>query len=138
MVIGSGTFATVTRDAKLVQDFRHYLLERIGSDPLYPWYGSRLEDASMIGTADFAFARTSIEAEVRRVAASYQNMQLERAKSERSRYKKSTLTAGEILAAVSQVECRQEADTLRVIIHITTGTDEQLLVEADLPPVYSR
>src|SRR4051812_881906 len=109
--IGAGQMETVTRDAKLVQDFRHFLLTRLGSDVAYPWYGSNLDD--LVSTTDWRFAEVQIESEVRRIANRYQRLQLERAKADRLRYNKSTLTVGEILAAVTAVKFEQRADQLK-------------------------
>lgn len=133
---------TVIRDGKLVQDFRHFLLTHLGSDPLYPWYGSSIDGSetveSPIATTDWAFAKVQIESEIRRCAAQYQRLQLERAKADRLRYNKSTLTAAEILAAITKVDFNQQADALYVKVFISTATDAEQIIDVTLPPVYSR
>lgn len=142
LVIGQGQLDTVIRDGKLVQDFRHFLLTRLGSDPLYPWYGSSIDGSdtveSPIATTDWAFARVQIESEIRRCAAQYQRLQFDRAKSDRLRYNKSTLTAAEILAAITDITFNQEADALTVKIFIVTATDSEHIIDVTLPPVFSR
>lgn len=133
---------TVTRDGKLVQDFRHFLLTHLGSDPLYPWYGSSIDGSetveSPIATTDWAFAKVQIESEIRRCAAQYQRLQFERAKADRLRYNKSTLTAAEILAAITGIDFNQQADALYVKVFISTATDAEKIIDVTLPPVYSR
>lgn len=140
--INAGQLDTVTRDAKLVQDFRSFLLTELRSDPLYTWYGSSIDGSpgvpSPIATTDFSYAKVLIESEIRKTASIYQRLQLERAKSDRLRYNKSTLTAGEILAAVTNVQFSQQEDALNVTIFISTATDITLPIEISLPPVYSR
>lgn len=146
LALGSGQLDTVIRDSKLAQDFRHFLLTHLGSDPAYPWYGSTidggnsngLEIASPVATTDWRFAQVQLESEIRRVAARYQRLQLERAKSDRLRYNKSTLTAGEILAAVTNIEFLQQEDKLQVKIHFSTATDVDTTVDITIPPVLSR
>lgn len=142
LAIGAGQLDTVTRDAKLVQDFRHFLLTRLGSDPLYPWYGSSIDGSdtieSPIATTDWAFAKVQIESEIRRVGAQYQRIQFERAKTDRIKYNKSSLTAGEILAAITRITFDQRDDALNVIVYFVTATDNEFSTEINLPPVYSR
>lgn len=144
LVLGSGGLDTVSRQNKLVQDFRHYLLERLGSDPLYPTYGSTIDGGtaldgsfveSPIASTDWRFAQLQIESEIRRVAAAYQRTQLDRAKADRMRYNKSTLMASEILAAITKVEFAQQADALYVTIYIQTAADTAVVIDATLPPV---
>lgn len=142
LAIGAGQFQTISQDSKLVQDFRNFLLTELGSDPLYPWYGSTIDGSesvqSPIATTDWAFAKVQIESEIRRVGAQYQRLQFERAKADRIKYNKSTLTAAEILAAITRIDFKQKADTLTVKIFFVTATDQGNLIEVTLPPVYSR
>lgn len=133
LVIGAGRFDTVTRDAKLVQDFRHFLLEGLGHDPDYPWYGSSLEDE--IGEYDWRFAKVRLESEIRRIGSLYQRMQMERAKNDQQRYNKSTLTAGEVLAAIDDVLFYQSADVLRITVVLRTARDTTVAIDATLPAV---
>src|SRR5437868_3509816 len=104
LVLEGGKLGTVTGSAKLLQDFRHYLLERMGDDPLHPSYGSLIDGGrltngqivpSPIGGVNWKMITLELESEIRRIAAAYQNMQLQRAKNDSTYYGKSTLTAAE-------------------------------------------
>lgn len=147
LVLSGMSFGTVSNEAKLFQDFRHHLLTRMGTDGSYPWYGSLIDGGrkpsgqeveSLITTTDFPTASLRIEAEIRRIAAQYQKMQLDRAQADRDRYNKSTLTMGEVLAAVLDVDFQQTADALSVRITIQSGRDNVGTVDLTLPPIFSR
>jgi hypothetical protein len=143
-VLGGGKLDVVTGPNKLVQDFRHYLLEHMGSDPLHPNYGSLIDGGmlsdgtvvdSPIGQTDWNMIALKLESEIRRIAAAYQNSQLQRAKNDRIYYGRSTLTANEILAAVSAIHFTQNADALIVEIVIETGDFQLRTTNLVLDPV---
>src|SRR4051812_46717299 len=83
----STSFETVTQEQKLAQDFRCFILERMGFDPAHPWYGSTLDGGkdedgyefpSVISLTDWSYAALQIEGDVRRMAGVYQQMQIAR------------------------------------------------------------
>lgn len=130
LVLQSGKLGIVSGQNKLVQDLRHFLLERMGSDPLHPDYGSLIDGgvtpagrtvASPIGGTDWRFVALELEADIRRICALYQNGQVERARKDRQRYNRVTLTPAEILLAVTDVTFQQNMDTLNVTISLSTG-----------------
>lgn len=133
---GTGGFATVTGQQKLVQDLKNWLLEPRGTDPLHPDYGAVLDGGllpdgsfadSLIGNELTAEALVLVESEVRRVLASYQQQQLERLTRENSQYGgKNTFSMGEVLSAVSAVSLQQSNDTVIVTVTIQTGDGDSI------------
>lgn len=132
LVLDGPSFDTVTNENKLVQDFRHYLLTHMGQDDMYPWYGSLIDGGtkpngqtvdSPIASTDWNSVTLQISSEIRRIASAYQRQQIERAERDRTRYNKSTLTMGEVLAAVTDIKFQQIEDTLNVRIFIQSGRD---------------
>jgi hypothetical protein len=142
LVLGGTSFSTVTGEEKLVQDLRHYLLEQMGTDPMHPTYGSVIDGGTLpngqivespIARIDWRNVTLEIEAEIRRIAAEYQRRQLERAKRDRHRYHKTTLSAGEILAEVRDITFTQDQDTLYVEVEIESGRSNPVLLDLTLP-----
>lgn len=147
LVLDGTKFATVNNENKLVQDFRHFILERMGTDLDHPWYGSLLDGGtkptgqqveSVIAGTDWPTIQIRLEADLRRIAAQYQNMQLDRAKRDRARYNRSTLTLGEVLAAITEITFSQQADALYVTIFIESGREISTAVDLQLAPVITR
>lgn len=147
LVLSGTKFGVVSNENKLVQDFRHYLLERMGTDPAYPWYGSLIDGGtkpngqmvtSVISDTDWPSVTLRIESEIRRIANLYQRKQIERAQSDRNRYNRSTLTMGEILAAIVNIGFQQQADALFVTITLQSGRNTQASINLTLPPVLTR
>lgn len=147
LVLDGTKYGTVANENKLLQDFRHFLLERMGSDPDHPWYGSLLDGGikpngqaveSVIAGTNWPTIQIRIESDIRRIGAQYQGMQLERAKRDRSRYNRSTLGLGEVLAAINEITFSQQADALYVNIFIQSGRDIDNVVEIQLAPVLTR
>jgi phage baseplate assembly protein W len=141
-VLDGRSFGVVTNENKLVQDFRHYLLTHMGQDPAYPWYGSLIDGGikpngqyveSPIASTNWESVKLRIEAEVRRIANSYQQQQIDRAQADRARYNKSTLSLGEILAAVTDIRFQQTQDTLNVEIALLSGRNDQQQITFGLP-----
>lgn len=141
LVLNGTRFETVSGENKLFQDLRCYLLERMGSDPLHRTYGSLLDGGvlpsgkivpSPIARTDWRAVTLEIESEIRRIAAEYQNRQLQRAKEDRLRYGRSTLTAGEILAEVGDIRFTQEQDKLKIQILVIAGSSIETTLAIDL------
>jgi hypothetical protein len=130
LTVGNASLGVVTAEQKLVQDLRHYLLEKMGTDNLHPGYGSNLDSA--IGSDFFGEAALFVESEIRRICAEYQERQIERAKADRYRYNKTTFTAGELLLQVDSVDLLQNGPTLSVNIALTTGSDRSVILSLPL------
>lgn len=141
LTVGGAQLGTVTAEDKLVQDLRHFLLERMGTDNLHPSYGSLLDGGvtpdgrthdGVIGSALFNEAALFVESEIRRICNAYQARQIERAKQDRMRYNKTTFTAGELLISVDDVALTQKETTLQVRIVLTTGTSRRIALDVPL------
>lgn len=144
LALSGGSLGTVSNENKLLQDLRHYLLERMGTDDLHPGYGSLIDGGTLpsgrnvpsaIGGWDFRSLKVDIEMDIRRIAVEYQRRQLARAKSDRLRYNKTTLTPGEILAELSFIEFTQNEDALLVNIGVVSGSGQQVETVLKLDPV---
>lgn len=147
LVLDGTKFGTVANENKLLQDFRHFILERMGTDLDHPWYGSLIDGGikpngqeveSIIAETNWSTIKLRIEADIRRIGTQYQRMQLERAKSDRNRYNRSTLSLGEILAAINEITFAQQADALYVNIFVQSGRGKDEVVELQLAPVLTR
>lgn len=135
LTLGQAQYGTVTNEAKLVQDLRCWILERMGTDDMHPNFGALIdggtaadgtERAGVIGTTDIDLAQTLVESEIWRIVREYQAQQLARAKSERQTYGKTTFTKGEVLVRLEHVELQQSLDSLNVHLFIVTAADTQI------------
>lgn len=140
LVVGGASFGTVSGSQKLVQDLRCAILERMGTDEAHPWFGSLIDGGrlngedqpSIIATDDWDVAVLSVESEIRRIVDQYQKTQIIRSEEDRSRYGKPTLTPDEILMGISGMQFFQAQDNLLVRVTLTTGADQQLILNVPL------
>jgi hypothetical protein len=138
LALGQARYGTVTGHTKLTQDLRCHLLERMGTDPTHPSFGStldggRLEDGteipSLIGRMDFNRVILEVEAEIRRIERAHQDRQLARIESDKFTYGRPTLLPSEILVAVSDIQFAQVADTLMVRVTLQTGNETEQTID---------
>jgi hypothetical protein len=143
-VLDSAHLGMVTGATKLGQDFRHFLLERMGTDSMHLDYGSLLDGGmqpdgtivpSPIGETNWNHVALMVDTEIRRIVSIYQSRQIERAKSDRLRYNKDTLTAGEILASADIISMTATEDQLLVKVRLVSGNADTLTLEIGLPGV---
>lgn len=134
--VSSRALGTVTNFNKLTQDLRCALLQRMGTDPLHSDYGSLIDGGtlpdgtavpSLITQTPQAVA-ASLQGELQRVAQYYQNQQLNRAKDDRITYNRVSLTPGEVLLSIADIEMSQIEDTLQVTITLQTATGDTVAV----------
>lgn len=133
---GPGGYATVSGQNKLLQDLRNWILEPRGTDPVHPDYGCTLDGRILpdgtpvdpvIGDLITSENMITIQSEVRRVLAAYQQQQLDRITTEAALYGgKNTFSAGEILASIVDVVVTQVNDTVFVQCVIQTADGDQL------------
>ncbi len=142
LALGGAKLGTVTAEQKLKQDLAHWLQERMGTDPLHREYGSLIDGGvtpdgrevpTLIGSDDISFAAMRVESDIRRIVGAYQSRQLARAKADRQRYNKTTLTPGELLLSLDAVDMEQVLDVLRVTLHITTGSGVGVTLDVAVP-----
>jgi hypothetical protein len=134
----------VTDEQKLIQDLTCYLLESMGTDPNHPDYGSLLDGGvdgsgaihqSMLGLPNGdSLSEALISSELQRVLLAYQNMQIQRAKYDRTTYGKTTFSLGEVLLSVDSITFTALADTLIANIGITTANDTSVSLSVPLTP----
>jgi hypothetical protein len=140
LATGGASFGIVSDQAKLVQDLRCAILERMGTDPDHPWFGSLIdggrlngvEQESLIATTDWNVAVLAVESEIRRIVDQYQKAQIVRSEQDRISYGKPTLTPGELLMGVSGIEFFQAQDNLLCRIALTTGADSVIPINVPL------
>lgn len=141
LTLGEAAFGTVTGEAKLVQDLRAYILERIGTDDAHPSFGSlldggRLSDgtavAGIIGQPNTELAQLEVESEIRRLATEYQNRQLARAKDDRITYGKTSLTRSEVLLGIREIDLEQDLDSLNLTVHLETAAKSTIALDIAL------
>lgn len=138
--LSQASLGTVTGTAKLVQDLRCFILERMGTDDLHPSYGSLLDGGfrngqyveGVIGSANDEMSIVVVHSELRRIVAAYQAMQLARARQDLAIYGKATLAKGEVLLGLNNIEFTQRQDTLTVTLHITVGDGTSIPLSLDL------
>lgn len=140
LVIGGASFGTVTGQQKLVQDLRCAILERMGTDEDHPWFGSLIdggrlngvEQESIIATTDWGVAILAVEGEIRRIVDQYQKSQIVRNERDRTAYGKPTLTPGELLMGISNMQFYQAQDNLLCRVTLITGADAEITVNVPL------
>lgn len=136
--IGSGrSYERVSGAYKLAQDLRLWVLERIGTDPATPTYGSRLdggiidgvEQASYIGQLANPYVLTQIRSDIIGLLSDYQTNQISKMKREMIAFGgKNSLTADEILQTVVSVDTTQVADQVIARVVVTTLAGTQLKI----------
>ena len=133
LALGNASYGTVTGSQKLIQDLRSYLLESIGTDTAHPEYGStlnggRLSDGTMvpgpIGQMNTSLVEAEVTSEIQRIVNQFQSEQLERARSDRQVYGKTTMTKGEVLLGINSIDLSHDQDTLNVRLSLKTGNGD--------------
>lgn len=140
LAIGQGrSYDRVTGAYKLGQDLKLWVLERIGTDPATPTFGSKLDGGvidgaeipSYIGTVGNPAVLADIRTEMISLLSQFQAQQIAKMQREMiSLGGHHTLTADETLQSVISVETSQELD--QVIVRVTcvtmAGTQFQLTI----------
>lgn len=144
LVVGAGrSFQQVTGKQKLFQDLKLWVLERIGTDPATPTYGSRLDGGvidgveveSMIGELATQDRLDEIESEVAGLLASYQQEQIDKMRREVVLYNgQHTLSPNEVLHRVDAIQTTLLGTTVLVRVHCTTlaGDSFKLTIPAEV------
>lgn len=130
LAIGAGrNFEVVSGRAKLLQDLRLWVLERIGTDSATPTYGSRLDGGiineqeipTFIGRFINDQVAADIRAEVVSLVQRYQQGQFEKVRNETILYTgKNTLDADELIQSLDNVRVKADGTTIIVSVDITT------------------
>lgn len=113
MIGSSRALEVVTGKQKLFQDLKLWILERIGTDPATPLYGSTLDGGtidgqevpSFIGQLPTQYNLNMIKAEVLDLLHRYQEMQVAKMRQELVEFDgRHTLQGDEILHTIDSVE----------------------------------
>lgn len=142
LALSGASYGTVTGEEKLVQDLRCALLERMGTDPSHPGFGSLIDGGrtpdgnytpGVIGETRADLVLLAIESDIRRIAREHQARQLTRAKSDRLTYNKSTLGGREVLVNVTKIAASQVNDSLNVTVTLQTAGTNPVSVDITVP-----
>lgn len=143
-VISGRSYATVAGKDKLFQDLKLWILERIGTDPATPTYGSTLDGGvingqlveSMIGQSLSQGRIDAVKAEVSRLLEQYQQNQVEKMRLEVIEFRGShTLSPDEILYQIESIDAAQlQGDTIlvRVACKTLAGTSFSLTIPTEV------
>lgn len=135
LVVSNRTYERTEGVGKLTQDIALWLLERIGTDPSTPTYGSTLDGGvidgvavqSQIGSVNGPARLREISAEVRRVLELYQQTQIEKMQLEMALFQgKHTLMADQVLDSIDSIQASQTADLIVVRVTVTTLSGQTL------------
>jgi hypothetical protein len=127
---GQNGLNTVTGSDKLVQDLSCCILEPLGTDFNDPDYGSIIEGGidsdgnvylGLIGSINDTNTSTMIQSEIQRICQNYQAQQVQRNQNDLSTYGSSTLSAGEALLNVSNIQVQQVENMAYVTATLNTG-----------------
>lgn len=138
LVISGSGLGTADNEAKMVQDLRCQLLEKMGNDVLHPEYGSLIDggitpdgtvNESVIAGDDWGLAKIKVQNEITRVINDYQRRQLERAKFDRAQYGKQTLTPREVISGINGITFVESLDQLIVQVHLQTMSGQSETID---------
>lgn len=129
-VRGDGWLNEVKGYERVAQEMACWLLEPVGTDPLYPNFGSRLSE--MVGTAIGTGTLEDVRQEVSRVLGNY--MSYTKARIEESRTLDATTFmemwgGGEVLSSIDSVHVEASGDTVRVLVTFSMSDGTQATVE---------
>lgn len=132
-VRGDGWLNELKGYERVAQEMSCWLLEPVGTDPLYPNFGSRLSE--MVGSAIGSGTTEDVRAEVMRVLENY--MSYTRARIEESRTLDATTFVemwgnGEVLSSIDSVRVDSVADTVRVTVSFSMSDGTQASVAQSL------
>ena len=133
------SYSLVSGSAKLAQDLRLWVLERVGYDPATPTYGTTLDGGivngvmipSLIGQINSQSQANQVQAVIQTMLTQYQQMQLTKMKQEIVTYNgKTTLSDDEVLQTVNSVTATVAQDVIIVQANLTTlaGTNLTLTI----------
>lgn len=136
LAVSSRNFDVVNGINKLKQDLHLHILERLGTDPSTPGYGSVLDGGrdeqgneipSFIGQLMSEERAADARADVLRIVTRYQQDQLEKMKREAIRFRgQHTLESGEVIHRIDSVVSRIFGTTIIVQVVLTTLSNQSL------------
>lgn len=132
-VRGDGWVNELKGYERVAQEMACWLLEPIGTDPLYPNFGSRLPE--MVGSAIGSGTLEDVRSEVMRVLENY--VSYTRARIEESRSLDASTYVemwgkGEVISSIDSVQVDSVADTVRVTVTFSMSDGTQASVSQSL------
>lgn len=138
LTVGSGrAFETVSQREKLGQDLRLWVLERMGTDPATPNYGTTLDGGrvngqevdSLIGQMLTNERIVEVRAQLANMCSQYQQVQLAKIQRDMTQFAgQTTLTPEEILQVVQNIEVKSSGTTIIARITILTMAGSQISI----------
>ena len=137
LAVDGRSYSEVSGQTKLAQDLKLWILERVGTDPATPTYGSTLDGGtingveipSMIGAVSTKANTLTIQSITQNIIAQYQQMQLAKIQIEMQQYGgQTTLSNDEIIYSINNVKAVQADDTIVVQADITTLAGANMLI----------
>lgn len=137
--IGTGrALDTVSGAFKLGQDLELWVLERLGTDPSTPQYGTSLDGGVLNGQAIPSFIGqmatqvnvNAIQSQINAMLLTYQSLQVAKQQADIAVYGQSTLTPDEILQEITSIQALavQDQVIVRVTITALSGLQQQLTI----------
>ena len=135
--IGAGrSLEIVDGQEKLLQDLKNWIMERIGTDPATPTFGSRLDGgmdngryvASMIGQPMSDEAVAEIKLQISELISRYRVFQLEKIQDEIARFGETTIKPEETISRLQKIEAIVLGDTVAVRAQIATLANHNLKI----------
>ena len=120
---GDGVPVTVTGAERISQDLSCWLLEPVGSDPMYRKFGSRLW--SMIGEPILSGTTASVKSETSRVVGnyvSYQSSQFNSSGTTQAERLTGIWGRDDLVSSVSEVSATQSFDAIDVRVGLVTAS----------------
>ena len=128
-VRGDGDVTKVEGRDLIEQNVACWLMEPVGSDPMYPKFGSKLW--GMIGTPIVDDTEGTVKSEVRRVVSAYKSYQ----DYLRDQYSRSAVAdsgawrAQDVVKSVGAPRVSAVADTVRVVVDLKTEAGDDVTVD---------
>lgn len=131
---GDGSIALVEGADRIRQELSLWLLEPVGTDPVYPKFGSELW--GYIGAPAFEDNIAFIRAEVVRVVENFIETQQNQMLADKQRYSNEQFLEmwkdDDVISSLNSVVVSAANDTVNVIISLTTVAGASVVVEQSL------
>lgn len=120
---GDGNATVVSGRERIAQDLSCWCLEPIGSDPMYPGFGSDL--SSRIGEVNSRLQHQQVVSEVSRVCANYVAYQQRQLAEVSAASYMSNWSEDDIVSSIRNVSAKSSRDTIEVDVDVTTVAGEE-------------
>ena len=129
-MLGDGTIAQISGAERIRQELSCWLLEPLGTDVMYSNFGSTLNDS--IGSPITSDNLLEVKTEVTRVVNNYIEYQKKQYEAARNRSTDAVLNAwseDDMIARVDYIRVDAVADTVAVVVKLTTAAGLGISVE---------